>query len=211
MTQNFVAGQTLTAEAVNAELAMPTGSILPYVGASAPPVTASGVAAWLLCDGSPVSRTTYATLFTALGGTSSPYGLPGGVGGSTFNLPDLRGRIPMGSGIGTGHGTSGTGAPTGGTALTSRSRGQWGGDERMPQHNHGVTDPGHFHATSAPYHLAGGSGGNNFRITDGSGSFVGAVDANSNTRTTGITVNQEGTGQGGNMPPFVVVTYIIKT
>jgi microcystin-dependent protein len=45
----------------------------------------------LICDGSEISRTTYSLLFTAIGTT---YG--DGDGSSTFNVPDLRGRIPAG-------------------------------------------------------------------------------------------------------------------
>ena len=44
---------------------------------------------WLLCDGSAVSRTTYAALFAVIGTT---YGA--GDGSTTFNLPDLRGLQP---------------------------------------------------------------------------------------------------------------------
>ena len=63
---------------------LPTGVVLPYAGSSTP----SG---WLLCNGAAVSRTTYATLFAVIGTT---YGV--GDGSTTFNLPDLRGRIPGG-------------------------------------------------------------------------------------------------------------------
>lgn len=62
----------------------PAGAILPYAGSSAP----SG---YLLCDGSAVSRTTYAALFTVVGTT---YGV--GDGSTTFNLPDLRAKVPAG-------------------------------------------------------------------------------------------------------------------
>jgi microcystin-dependent protein len=48
---------------------------------------------WLLCDGSAVSRTTYATLFAVIGTT---YGA--GDGSTTFNLPDFRGIFPKGAG-----------------------------------------------------------------------------------------------------------------
>ncbi|ADL53204.1 phage tail protein [Clostridium cellulovorans] len=48
---------------------------------------------WLICDGSAVSRETYANLYTAIGTT---YG--NGDGTTTFNLPDMRGRVPIGSG-----------------------------------------------------------------------------------------------------------------
>lgn len=56
---------------------IPTGTILPYAGSTAP----SG---YLLCDGSAVSRTTYAALFAVIGTT---YGE--GDGNSTFNLPKI--------------------------------------------------------------------------------------------------------------------------
>jgi microcystin-dependent protein len=50
---------------------------------------------FLLCDGSAYSRTVYANLYSALGGTSSPYGQ--GDGSTTFNVPDLRGRVTVGA------------------------------------------------------------------------------------------------------------------
>lgn len=53
-------------------------------------------AGWLLCDGSAVSRTTQAALFAAIGTT---YGA--GDGTNTFNLPDFRGRSPVGAGTGS--------------------------------------------------------------------------------------------------------------
>jgi microcystin-dependent protein len=72
----------------NGEL-KPTGLVSPYAGSSAP----SG---WLICDGSAVSRTTYADLYTVTGDT---YG--DGNGTTTFNLPDLRSRSVVGVGAGT--------------------------------------------------------------------------------------------------------------
>ena len=63
---------------------MPSGVVLPYAGASAP-------TGWFFCYGQPVSRTTYATLFGILGITFGP-----GDGTTTFNLPDMRGSIPVG-------------------------------------------------------------------------------------------------------------------
>ena len=51
---------------------------------------------WLLCNGSAISRTTYSALFSAVGTT---YGT--GDGSSTFNLPNLSGRIVIGSSTGT--------------------------------------------------------------------------------------------------------------
>lgn len=52
---------------------------------------------WLYCDGREVSRTTYATLFNAIG---TAHGA--GNGTTTFNLPDGRGRSLIGSGTGDG-------------------------------------------------------------------------------------------------------------
>jgi microcystin-dependent protein len=60
------------------------GAIVAYGGSSAP-------SKWLLCDGSAISRSTYADLFAV---TSTAFGV--GDGSETFNLPDLRGRIPVG-------------------------------------------------------------------------------------------------------------------
>jgi len=65
--------------------ASPVASVKEYAGTVAPP---SG---WLLCDGSAVSRTTYADLFAAVATT---YGV--GDGSTTFNVPDMRGRVAVG-------------------------------------------------------------------------------------------------------------------
>ena len=73
---------------------VPAGSVIAWSGSSAP----SG---YLLCDGTAVSRTTYAALF-AVAGTG--YGV--GDGSTTFNLPDLRDRLPLGKG--TNNSTLGT-------------------------------------------------------------------------------------------------------
>lgn len=63
----------------------PVGTILGYGGLAAPEN-------YLICDGSAVSRTTYAKLFGVIG---TYYG--SGDGTSTFNLPNLMGRFPVGS------------------------------------------------------------------------------------------------------------------
>lgn len=63
---------------------LPIGVIVPYGSATAP-------TNWLVCDGSAVSRTTYAELFSAIGTTFGA-----GDGSTTFNLPNLKGRVPVG-------------------------------------------------------------------------------------------------------------------
>lgn len=64
---------------------VPAGTILAYGGATAP----SG---FLLCYGQAVSRSTYSDLFAIVG---TVFGT--GNGTTTFNLPDLRGRVPVGN------------------------------------------------------------------------------------------------------------------
>ena len=64
--------------------AMPIGMMVPY-GSETPPTN------WLLCDGSAVSRTTYAELFAVIG---TKYGA--GDGSTTFNLPNKKGRVSVG-------------------------------------------------------------------------------------------------------------------
>jgi microcystin-dependent protein len=63
---------------------LPAGVISQFAGSTAP-------TGYLLCDGSPISRTTYADLFGVIGTT---YGV--GDGSSTFNLPNLQGNVPVG-------------------------------------------------------------------------------------------------------------------
>lgn len=63
---------------------VPTGTILVFGGATLP-------TGYLWCDGSPVNRTTYAALFTALG---TAWGA--GDGSTTFNLPQFATGIPYG-------------------------------------------------------------------------------------------------------------------
>ena len=83
---------------------LPSGSILPFGGTAAP------TAAFLLCNGADVSRTTYARLFAVIG---TAYGA--GNGSSTFGLPDLRDRVPLGK----GSNNSTLGAETGSAAASS--------------------------------------------------------------------------------------------
>ena len=82
-----IAGEQMTASAPELNrsvFADPPGSIQMYAGSSAPQ-------GWLFCDGSAVSRSTYAVLFAAIGTTFGT-----GDGSTTFNLPNLKGRAVVG-------------------------------------------------------------------------------------------------------------------
>jgi microcystin-dependent protein len=94
-TTDYVGGDNTCHPLVAALLGylVPTGAVIDYAGATAP-------TGFLLAQGQAVSRTTYSGLYTALGGASSPWGQ--GDGSTTFNLPDLRSRVPVGAGQGTG-------------------------------------------------------------------------------------------------------------
>jgi microcystin-dependent protein len=65
---------------------MPTGVVIPWAG-----VSTTAPTGWLLCSGQAVSRTTFLTLFNAV---NTVYGA--GDGSTTFNVPDLRGRVVAG-------------------------------------------------------------------------------------------------------------------
>ena len=98
--------------------ALPPGAILDYGGAAAP-------AGWLLCDGSRVSRATYASLFGAIG---TAFG--DGDGATTFGLPDFRRRVAVGAG-GNGSATLGSDVGDSGGAETHTLT-----VAEMPAHDH---------------------------------------------------------------------------
>ena len=150
--------------------AVPTGTVSMYAGTTAP-------TGYLICDGSPVSRTTYSALFSAI---STIYG--NGDGSTTFNLPDLRGRAPIGVGQGTG--------------LTNRTLGSRVGDEtvtlteaQMPSHGHQFL-----------FGRDGTLGSSSTYVTQVSPTFTGAG-----------TSTAAGSGQAHpNMQPSIALNFIIK-
>ena len=77
---------------------VPVGSVILWTTTSAP-------SDWLICDGSAISRSTYSALFAII---STTFGI--GNGSTTFNIPDLRQRFPLGKAVsGTGSSIANTG------------------------------------------------------------------------------------------------------
>jgi len=117
---------TATLRALTA-LICPAGTIIPTL------VVAQPADGWLMCDGQAISKTLYPRLYTILGNRF-------GETATTFNLPDLRGRMPFGAGGALGL------MAVGGAASVTLSV------DQMPEHGHAVTDPGHGHAFTANPH-----------------------------------------------------------
>lgn len=185
--------------------AMPTGALTMYGGASAP-------TGFLLCDGSAVSRVTYAALFAVV---STTYGA--GDGSTTFNVPDLRQRFPLGKAA------SGTGATLGGTG------GAIDHTHSVPAHYHSMSGAGttlatgtesanHTHALGYGTNLAAGAiakpgsfSGTSLADTSGqSANHTHAITGSIGLVTGGVDGNAAMTS-GTNNPPFLTVNFIIKT
>jgi microcystin-dependent protein len=206
--------ETLTADNLNGnftaldqrlaalEAALPPGTIIAYGGPAGAAAADGGApalpAGWLLCDGSAVSRTTYATLFAAIG-----INFGGGDGIGTFNLPDLRGRFVRGADHGAGRDpnaaartASNTGGPAGDVVGTLQA-------DAFGSHSHPLTDPGHAH-TAPTYTGAAGT----FEVGNGAWGVDYVGGAPTTTNTTGIT---EGAAGGSETrPKNVAVNYLIK-
>lgn len=166
----------------------PIGSIQMYGGTTAP-------SRWLICDGSAVSRTTYSRLFSAIG---TAFG--SGDGSTTFNLPDLRGRTPLGAGsIAASTMTDENGRTLSITAgQINKSLGEMGGESYHTQNT----------AEMARHHH------NVYRTTWGVGPIATGVmydsaDTNKDIYSN-LTMSETGEGKSmNNLPPYTTVNYII--
>lgn len=178
---------------------MPAGSIIAYGGASVP----NG---WLECDGSAVSRSTYSALFTAIGTT---WGI--GNGSTTFNLPDLRDKVPMGA-----SGTKALGSSGGAASVTLTT-------PNLPAHNHTVTidtssththdiDAVKLNSTNNGF-LAGGAETGVPKTVVGQTPVNGDVtSAAGGAHTHTNSVSNTGTGTSFSiLPPYGAVKMLIKT
>lgn len=179
------------------DLGIPVGTIIDYPGPTIP----NG---YLLCAGQEVGRSTYPDLFAAIGTT---YG--SGNGTTTFNLPDIRGRVVAGkdnmNGIPVNRLT---------TQVTGSTLGAVGGTEevtltstQIPSHTHTVNDPGHTHTLANPVIDTTGS------LSAPPGGGLGIVTtATTSSSTTGITLsNTGGGGAHSNVQPTIIFNKVIKT
>lgn len=162
--------------AINAQVSgdtLPVGCIVPFTSDTVPEN-------WLLCDGSAVSRTEYSLLFSVIG---TSYGV--GDGSTTFNLPNLKGRVAVGKDS---------------TQTEFDNLGETGGEkthtltiDEMPSHNHSVPIDSFY---------------NNDRQTnsDNGGGHISNITQGTNYHT-----NNRGGGQPHNiLQPYQVTNFIIK-
>lgn len=164
-------------------------------------------AKWALCYGQAVSRTTYADLFAVIG---TSWGA--GDGSTTFNLPDLRGRLVAGldnmGGVAASRITAGvSGVP--GTTL-----GGSGGDQRSQTDTltaiSVVTDPGHTHTVSLNISNTSPTGA---ALTKFAGVGPAADSLKTSSVATGVTVATTVTsallGSSQNVQPTAMINWII--
>lgn len=165
------------------------GIVLPYAGSTAP-------TGWLLCFGQAVSRTTYAALFDAIGTTFGA-----GDGSTTFNVPDLRGRVSAGKDNMGGTAASRlTNSGTGNPGIDGTTLGAAGGVDR-----HTLTSnqmPAHSHTTYAQ---------SNGGITNTGATTYVTSSGNSNTTLSTVTQNTGASEAHPNTQPTIVLNQIIKT
>lgn len=166
---------------------LPTGVILPWAGTEV-----SVPEGWLLCDGKEVSRSTYVDLFSIIGVI---YG--SGNGSTTFNLPDLRGRSPLGK-----DNMGGTSADRV-TASEADELGQGAGEEH---HTLTITEmPSHTHILSNNWwrwNLGGPAFDRDYWAVCGG--------ADSNHPGVKYTSPNGGDQPHNNMPPYITLNWIIK-
>jgi microcystin-dependent protein len=162
-----------------------TGTITGWCSATPPD-------GYLLCDGSLVSRVTYADLFAVMGITFGA-----GNGSTTVQLPDYRGRFMLGVAV------SGTGSVPGGTggAIDHTHTG--------PSHTHTTTVPRTGWTPTASPVIPATSGALSVGNVAGAGQFSSQYES---TVDQTITSSASGTGNTGTAnAPFQAAWFIIKT
>lgn len=176
------------------------GEIKTYAGSSAP-------TGWLICDGHAVSRETYSKLFGVIGTT---YG--SGDGSTTFNLPNLNGRVPLGKGEIAENTSTYWGSVS--ASEVNCPLGERGGEawhtlttNQIPAHTHGsVGDHRHL-----DYHSSANRGSGNTSTRTGP---YGYTTSGASGVTGGAAGGHEHNSVGGgarhnNMMPYTAVSFLI--
>ena len=180
----------------------PIGGMIEYGGDTAP-------TGWMICDGTAISRITYANLYAVIG---IKYGV--GDNSTTFNIPDYRDRVSVGK-----SGTRALGL-TGGAETTAHGHTVNGHTHTTPNHAH--TLGGHTHVvsgtTTGPSSTFGAGGGG---TTTADGSHTHNTNFSSQAPN-GDATNTSGSGTSGStapgtdsqtlstLQPFAVANKIIK-
>lgn len=190
----------VTKDKISTDQQLPPGIVMAFASTTVP-------TGWLRCDGSPVSRTTYADLFAAIGVAHG-----NGDGSTTFHLPDYRGRFLRGTD------NMGTGAagrdPNAGTRSTMNSGGNSGNNlgsvqsSQYASHNHSVNDPGHRHVLHTVT-IASPGAGSAIAVPQNEADATGTKTTAIDTNNTGITIANDGGSE--TRPLNAYVHYIIKT
>ena len=150
---------------------------------------------WAFCQGQILSIAQNTALFSLLGTTF------GGNGQTTFGLPDLQGRVPVGTGQGPG--------------LPNVNLGQVSGEPthtllitEMPAHNH--TAQGTINASSGAGTSATPVGNYPAASTARDNQYAATQNATMNASAVGVTVGIAGGSQPhNNMQPYLTLNYII--
>lgn len=154
-------------------LLLPSGSVIEYAGNTAP----NG---WLICDGSAISRKIYSNLFEVIGSTFGS-----GDGTTTFNIPNLKGKIPVG--LNSDDSDFNILGKTGGEKTHILTTNE------MPSHNHRQTV------------TASRSGSGNTYVSWNANNLTGNTDNGARN-----TLNTGGGQAHNNLQPYIVLNYIIK-
>jgi microcystin-dependent protein len=175
---------------------IPLGAMLPYTGSTAPNT------AFVLPFGQAISRTTYATYFSLV---STTFGT--GDGSTTFNVIDMRGRLPIGQdNMG---GSAASRVTTAGSSIDGMTIGANGGGQNVSILQGNL--PNVTLGGSVTY--AANSSGISYQPGGAGATVVSAMAAGGNTSatTTSVSISLGGSGTVLNkMPPGIVVPYILR-